>query len=93
MIHISDVAIDYIWEKFEESLIEKESRQIAVQVKKVVRAASHKPLHENSAEYHRFLLQMEQETIRLESKYVHLNLSVEKEYFKTEKEKIERKTR
>jgi len=91
MIHISDVAVDYIWEKFEESLIDKESQQIAAQVKKVVQAAGHKPLHENTAEYCRFLLKMEEEAIRLESKYVYLNLTIEKEYFKTEKDKIEQR--
>ena len=88
MIHISDVAVDYIWEKFEASLIDKESQQIAAQVKKVVQAASHKPLHENTPEYSRFLHQMTEEINRLESKYVHLNFTVEKEYFKIEKHKI-----
>jgi hypothetical protein len=91
MIHISDVAVDYIWEKFEESLIDKESQEIAAQVRKVVQAAGHKPLHENTAEYCRFLQKMEEEAIRLESKYSYLNLNSEKKYFKTEKDKIEQR--
>ena len=91
MIHISDVAVNYIWEKFEESLIDKDSQQIADRVKKVVQAAGHKPLHENTLEYIRFLKQMTEEINRLESKYVHLDLTIEKEYFKTEKDKIEQR--
>ncbi len=91
MIHISGVAIDYIWEKFEASLIDKESQQIAVQVRKVVQAAGHKPLHGNTKEYLGFLLQMAEEINRLESKYAHLNLTIEKEYFKTEKDKFEQR--
>ena len=91
MIHISDVAVDYIWEKFEESLIDIESQQIATQVKKVIQAACHKPLHENTGEYLRFLQQTEEKIISLERIYGHLNFKVEKEYFKTEKDKIEQR--
>jgi len=91
MIHITDVAIDYIWEKFEESLIDKKSRQISTQVKKVIQAAGHKPLHENTGEYFRFLEQFQEKINSLESNYEYLNFSVEKEYFKTEKDKIEQR--
>lgn len=93
MIHISEVGVNHIWEKFQVSMIENESRQISLQVQKVVKAANHKPLHNNTPEYCRFLDQMISEVIRLESKYVHLNLTVEKEYFKTEKDKIEQRIR
>lgn len=91
MIHISEVAVNHIWEKFQLALIDKESQQIAAQVKKVVQAANHKPLHEKTPEYKRFVQQMETEIIRLESKYENLNLSAEKEYFKAEIDKIEQR--
>jgi hypothetical protein len=91
MIHISEVAVDHIWEKFQSGLIDKESRQIAGQVQKVVNAANHKPIHENTDENIRFLQQMTEEAIRLESKYVHLDLTIEKEYFIAEKNKIEQR--
>jgi hypothetical protein len=89
MIHISEVAVDHIWEKFQKSVIDNESQQIALQVQKVIKAANHKPLHENTAEYVRFLQQMTDEITRMECKYEHLNLTIEKEYFKTQKDKIE----
>jgi hypothetical protein len=91
MIHISDVAVDHIWDKFQKSLIDSESRQIAAQVQKVIKAANHKPLHKNTPEYVRFLQQMTEEINRLERKYKLLNLTIEKEYFKTEKDKIEQR--
>ena len=91
MIHISDVAVNHIWEKFQTNLIDNESQQISVQVQKIVKAANHKPMHENTREYMRFLEQMAEETLRLESKYSYLNLTGEKEYFKTEKDKIEQR--
>ena len=89
MIHISDVAVNHIWDKFQKSLIDNESQQIALQVQKVVKALNHKPLHENTPEYVRFLQQMTEEINRLENKYKLLNLTIEKEYFKTEKDRIE----
>ena len=89
MIHISDVAVNHIWDKFQKSLIDNESQQIALQVQKVVKALNHKPLHENAPEYVRFLQQMTEEINRLENKYKLLNLTIEKEYFKTEKDRIE----
>jgi len=89
MIHISDVAVNHIWDKFQKSLIDIESQKIALQVQKVVKALNHKPLHENTPEYVRFLQQMTEEINRLENKYKLLNLTIEKEYFKTEMDRIE----
>ncbi len=89
MIHISDFAVDHIWEKFQTSLIDNESQLITTQVQKVIKAVNHKPLHKNTPEYLNFLKQMAGETSLLESRYNDLNLTFEKEYFKTEMDKIE----
>jgi hypothetical protein len=89
MIHISDFAVDHIWEKFQTGLIDNESQLISAQVQKIVKAVNHKPLHKNTVEYLKFLKQMALETALLESKYRFLDLTFEKEYFKTEKDKIE----
>jgi hypothetical protein len=85
MIHISDVAVEHIWEKFQSALIDKESQQIAAHVQKIVKAASHRPIHKNTTEYNQFLLQMKKQIEDLETKYKHLNFTAEKVYFKTEK--------
>jgi hypothetical protein len=85
MIHISDVAIEHIWEKFQSALIDKESQQVAAHVQKIVKAASHRPIHKNTTEYNQFLLQMKKQIEDLETKYKHLNFTAEKVYFKTEK--------
>lgn len=85
MIHISDVAVEHIWEKFQSALIDKESQQIAARVQKIVKAAGHKPIHKNTTEYNQFLLQMKKQIAELEAKYKHLNFVAEKVYFKTEK--------
>jgi predicted nucleic acid-binding Zn finger protein len=85
MIHISDVAVEHIWEKFQSALIDKESQQIAAHVQKIVKAASHRPIHKNTTEYNQFLLQMNKQIEDLETKYKNLNFTAEKVYFKTEK--------
>lgn len=87
MIHISNVAVDFIWEKFETSIIDKESQGIAMQVQKIVKAYNHRPLHKKTKEYIRFLKKMEEETARLEQNHKHLNFSIEKEYFITGNDK------
>ena len=58
MIHISDVAVDQIWEKFEDSLINAESKLISTKVQKIIKAASHRPLHPGSSEFKKFINQM-----------------------------------
>lgn len=88
MIHITDFAVNHIWEKFQTSLIDDESQLIIPQIQKIVKAVNHKPLHKNTVEYLRFLKQMEDETLLLESRCRYLNLADEKEYFKTEIDKI-----
>lgn len=89
MIHISDFAVTHIWEKFQDSLIDVESQLVMKQVQKIMKAVNHKPLHGKTAEYLRFLKQMNEETLLLESRYDFLDFADEKEYFKTEIHKIE----
>ena len=87
MIHISDVAVKHIWEKFQFAMIDKESQQVAAQVQKIVKAASHRPIHKCTPEYNQFLEQLNKQIAELEAKYKHLNFAAEKVYFKTETEK------
>jgi hypothetical protein len=87
MIHISDVAVEHIWEKFQSAMIDKESQQVAARVQKIVKAAGHKPIHKNTPEYNQFMLQMKNQIAEMESKYKHLNFAAEKTYFKTETDK------
>ncbi len=88
MLHISEVAIDYIWEKFENSLIDNESRNISKEVDKIVKAANHKPLHGDTGEYYRFLGKMYEKALQLELKNKHLDFKLEKKCFMAGREKI-----
>ena len=54
MVHPSQQAVEYIWEKFTEVAIEEKSRALMPQVAKVVAAASHRPFNPESREYAAF---------------------------------------
>jgi len=84
MLHISDVAIGYVWEKFEQALIDEKSRQAARQVVKILQAVNHRPLHGISTEYNRFLKLSYEKTVRLEKEFQNLSLTDEKIHFEAE---------
>lgn len=81
MIHISDVAVNHIWTIFVDSIIDSESRKIATEIQKIIKAKNHKPSGKNLLEHFRFLKAMLAQTISIEEKSGHLNLKTEKEFF------------
>ena len=46
MIHLSNSAVNHIWEKFQTSLIDEESRKISENVKKVFSDMNHRPFNQ-----------------------------------------------
>ena len=81
MLHLSDVAVDYIYKKFQEVLIDEGSKQIAEKVLKIRSAVQHKPFNTNTAEFKKFLEQSHQKILDMEGQYPYLNLKLEKNYF------------
>lgn len=55
MIHPSDVAIDYIWNKFAGRYFSKETKDIIERWQKVARSLSHRPFNIGTDEYKKFL--------------------------------------
>jgi hypothetical protein len=81
MLHLSDVAVDYIYQKFQEVLIDKGSKQIAEKVLKIRSAVLHKPFNPETTEFKKFLEQSYQKILDMEGQYPYLNLKLEKNYF------------
>ncbi len=81
MIHLSNAAVNHIWEKFQISLIEKESRDFSESVKKIISAINHRPFNQFTMEHLNFLKQSLQKAYRLEEKFQYLDLANEKEFF------------
>ena len=69
MIHPNQTAIDYIWERFAETSISKESFLIMDEVERIQKALSHKPFHPNSESHQKFVLQVAQSIARLQEKF------------------------
>lgn len=88
MIHLSEVAVDYIFQKFQQALVDDESLKIAERVRKIKTAVQHKPFHTNTLVYRQFLVQSYRKITALEKEYPFLNLRLEKQYFNEHLEKL-----
>lgn len=55
MIHPSDLAIDYIWEKFTDSYLNSGTMQLCERWQRVRRSLQHRPFHPKTDQYRTFL--------------------------------------
>lgn len=81
MFHLSDVAINHIWKKFEQVLITEESQNISNEILKIQKAAEHKPVNKRKPEFKKFVSNSLMKVNNLLEEYPFLNLKIEKEYF------------
>ncbi len=89
MLHISGVAIQHIWEKFEKALLSEESQIISKEILKLKAAANHRPFNKFTKEHLAFLRKQLVKTILVEQKYSFVNLELEKQSFSKQIEEIE----
>lgn len=81
MLHISEVAVNHIWNIFEEVLIDDESCKIAGKVRKIKSALNHKPFNKFTVEHLNFLKKQFSNTLKLEHNFPFVNLENEKQFF------------
>jgi hypothetical protein len=81
MVHLSNVASDFIWENFSEWLIDKKSQAVAQEIASLNRDMNHRPIYRKSKEYVDFLGKSLQKTCDLAKSYSFLDFSSEIEYF------------
>lgn len=77
MLHPSQIAIDYIWQKFSEALIEPEAMRIAEKVHKIQQALSHKPINPNFDEFKKFVQKIINDIKMLSNDYPFINFDGE----------------
>lgn len=77
MLHPSDIAVEYIVDKFFDTALSNEAKALKIKVDKIVQAAEHRPFDPCSDEYQHFCLQ-QIEAIKTISG---VDLSKESEYF------------
>ena len=74
MIHPSDMAIDYIFERFTETYLTDEAIRTAEEIKKIKKSLSHRPLHPDSEEYQKFKKKLSQQIDMITEKYPNIKL-------------------
>ena len=81
MLHLSDVAIEYIYNKFSKIMISDDSLKLSEDVVKIQKAIAHRPFNSASNEYQSFLLYNLEQIERLTKNFPFLNFKIEKTYF------------
>lgn len=74
MLHPSETAINYIWERFSECYFSAETAKIKKELEQLNTDLAHRPLHPQSATYQKFLENLEIKKRKLSEKYPFLNL-------------------
>ncbi len=81
LVHPNKTAINFVFEKFCESLLSKESQKIVKKVKQVVSAANHRPFFKASEAHKKFVDAQIKNIHNLQKNYPNIDLSIEKKYF------------
>ncbi|MFK7982978.1 MAG: GSCFA domain-containing protein [Saprospiraceae bacterium] len=81
MIHPNEIAIDYIWNYFQQTYFSTKTMAIFKQVKKIVQASQHRPLHPTTATHQQFVRKQLEKIIAFSKQYPFINLKTEQEIF------------
>jgi hypothetical protein len=81
MLHLSEVAVEYIWSRFVSAYIEEGSRTAISEIVRLKKATAHRPFNINSKSYQAFLKTQLDYIKTLEDKYPALNFNEEKDLF------------
>lgn len=69
LIHPNELAVDYIWEHFKNSWIDKNIFSILELVEEIQKGLQHRPFNENSSKHQTFLKNLQQKMDELASKH------------------------
>ena len=69
MIHPSQIAIDYIWERFSETNISIETHPIMVEVSTIQKGLAHRPFNINSESHQQFLSKLQDKIVKLQQQF------------------------
>jgi len=81
MLHLSDVAINYIFERFQMAMISQDSVLFSKSIAKIRKSMQHRPFNINSEEYRKFLEANIQEISKLAFNFPDINLEKELAHF------------
>ncbi len=76
MIHLNEIAVNFIREKFSSVFITEEDMSIASEIEKLRKALDHKPLNRDSDEYRIFIEKQIEKVAQLKDKFSFLDLEL-----------------
>ncbi len=83
MLHPSETAVEYIWEKFGESFFNSETHETNIKIQKIRRAFRHSPFNPETKEYKAFCKKMISEINSISSLQINLDFSEELRFFES----------
>ncbi len=81
MLHPNKVAVDYIWERFSETFFTDETKRIAKEMEKLMRALAHRPFNTEGEEYRSFCKKQLDKIAGFEKQYPEIDFQEEKKNF------------
>ncbi len=78
MIHVSDVAVDYIWRKFRNAFLDKEAQSLIRAIERILKAVGHRPFEPASQVHKDFLAGVLKKIEDIEKKHPVIDLAKEK---------------
>jgi len=74
MLHLSELATNFIQEKFNGVFLDNEGKEIDLAIDKIVKTLAHKPFHRENSSYQDLLSRMGDEVSKITTKYPWINL-------------------
>ncbi len=83
MVHLSDVAVDYIWQFFSETFFSEKTKRLNEGIGKITAAARHRPFNPDTAEHRAFARAQLEAIESLKKEQPHLDFSAETAHFQS----------
>lgn len=72
MLHPSQVAIDYIWERFFQTMISEDCYSVMQEIDSIQKALQHRPFNPDSESHQKFLYNLQKKIYELQTKMPHI---------------------
>lgn len=76
MTHLSEVAIDFIREKYMASILDQEAKIVSSEVEKIIQSLKHRPLNSSDPTYLSFIESQIEKTNQLQNRYPFIDLKM-----------------
>lgn len=74
LIHPTEQAVEFVWERFEEAWIDPGARPVMAEVDAIRKGLAHRPLHGDTVEHRRFMDTLRQRITDLQRRYPHMRI-------------------